>query len=413
MGDEGKGKLVDILSSEYDLIARSAGGANAGHTICVEQGGETKKYVFHLLPSGILHEGKKCVIGHGTVIHLPTLLEEISTLKKQGIDPKNRIVISDRAHLIFEFHKQIDEIQENTKGIKKVGTTKRGIGPAYSDKAARIGIRVGDLKNFDLFAEKLRANAEWHMKTYGFEFDVEREINIHKDAFELIESMIQNVTETLYNDYHQGRTLLIEGAQGTHLDLDVGTYPYVTSSNTTSGGACTGLGFPPTKINSVVGIVKAYTTRVGGGPFPTELGDIEGQMLRDQGNEYGSTTGRPRRCGWLDMTVLNNAIAINGINCLNLTKLDVLTGLKTIKIGVRYRLNGAEVPFIPANLNEFENVEVEYEEFEGWEQDISKATTFSDLPIQCRRYVERIEALSGVPVNFIGVGVRRSEMIYR
>lgn len=412
-GDEGKGKLVDILAGKYDIIARSAGGANAGHTICVNDNGETKKFIFHLLPSGILHEGKISVIGNGTVVHIPTLFEEIDTLKKQGIDVKDRIQVSDRAHLLFEYHKIIDEIQEERKGDKKVGTTKRGIGPAYTDKAARIGIRIGDLRDFDDFAEKLRRNAERHMKCYGFDFDIEHEINYYKDVLEVIAPFITNTIEYLHKSHADGKTILMEGAQGTHLDLDIGTYPYVTSSNTVSGGASTGLGFPPNKIDSVIGIVKAYTTRVGAGPFPTELGDMEGQMLREQGAEYGSTTGRPRRCGWLDMTVLRNAVAINGINSLNLTKLDVLTDFKSIKIGVSYTLKGEGIDYIPASLKDFEEVEVEYIELEGWTQDITKAKKFSDLPKNCQEYVKKIEELAGVPINFIGVGVHRDQMIYR
>lgn len=412
-GDEGKGKLVDVLSSQYDIIARSAGGANAGHTIVVNENGESKRYVFHLLPSGILHEEKVSVIGHGCVIHVPTLLDEIMALRGRGVEIQDRLKISDRAHMIFEYHKMIDEIQEEAKGDKKVGTTKRGIGPAYTDKVARIGIRISDLLDFELFAEKLRANAERHMKCYKFNFDIEKEINFYKYAIELIEPYIHNSTEYVNSSYKAGKSILIEGAQGTHLDIDIGTYPYVTSSNTTSGGACTGLGFPPNKVQSVIGITKAYTTRVGSGPFPTELADMEGQMLRDQGNEYGSTTGRPRRCGWLDLVVVKNAIDINGINSLNLTKLDVLTGFQSVKMGVSYKLDGEPIEYIPASLKEFEKVEVEYIEMDGWEEDISKAKHFSDLPKSCQEFVKKIEELTEVPVNFIGVGVHRSDMIYR
>lgn len=412
-GDEGKGKLVDILSAQYDVIARSAGGANAGHTICVNHKGKSEKFIFHLLPSGVLHEGKVCIIGNGTVIHIPTLLEEIDTLKKQGIDLHGRLFISDRAHLIFEYHKLIDEIQEERKGGKKVGTTKRGIGPAYTDKVSRIGIRVGDLNDFDEFSERLRRNAERHMKCYDFDFDIEQEINYHKDAAELIQEYVINTTEYLHKNYKEGKTILVEGAQGTHLDIDHGTYPYVTSSNTTSGGGSTGLGLAPSKIENVIGIVKAYTTRVGEGPFPTELGGMEGGMLQEKGVEYGSTTGRPRRCGWLDLVVVKNAIDINGITSINLTKLDVLTGFQTIKIGTGYRLNGEHTAYIPASLKDFEQVEVDMIEMEGWEEDISKAEHFSDLPKNCQAYVKKIEELLETPINFIGVGVHRSEMIYR
>ena len=347
------------------------------------------------------------------VVHIPTLLEEISTLKEQGIEAHDKLRISDRAHLLLEYHKIIDGIQEDNKGGKKVGTTLRGIGPAYTDKVSRIGIRVADLLNFDKFAEKLRRNAEKHMKTYGFDFDIEKEINYYKGALEVIRGYIINTTEFLHQSYKERKTVLIEGAQGTHLDIDHGTYPYVTSSNTTAGGACTGLGFPPNKINNVIGIVKAYTTRVGAGPFPTELGGMEGDMLRDQGAEYGSTTGRPRRCGWLDLVVVKNAIDINGVTSINMTKLDVLTGFQTIKIGVGYKLDDKKTAYIPASLEDFDRVEVEYIELQGWKEDISKAKKFSDLPKNCQAYVEKIEELLKIPINFIGVGVHRNEMIYR
>jgi len=412
-GDEGKGKLVDILSGHYDIVARSAGGANAGHTICVNENGKTKKYVFHLLPSGVLHENKICVIGNGTVVHIPTLLEEIASLKEQGIDVHNKLKISNRAHLLLEYHKIIDGIEEEQKAGKKVGTTRRGIGPAYTDKISRSGIRVVDLMDFDFFAEKLRQNANKYMSMYKFEFDIEREINYYKDAFELIQGYITDTTEYLHNALTNGKTILIEGAQGTHLDIDHGTYPYVTSSNTTSGGACTGLGLPPNKIKNVVGIMKAYTTRVGEGPFPTELGGMEGDMLRDQGGEYGATTGRPRRCGWLDLMVVKQSIKLNGITSINLTKLDVLTKFRKIKIGVGYKLNGQPINSIPASLGEFANVEVEYIESDGWMDDISKAEKFKDFPKNCQKYIKTIEDHLDTPINFIGVGANRDQMIYR
>ena len=412
-GDEGKGKLVDILSQNYDIIARSAGGANAGHTICFKNGGESEKFVFHLLPSGILHEEKISVLGNGTVIHIPTLLEEINQLKEKGIHVMDRILISDRAHILFDYHKDIDALQEEKKGAKKVGTTKRGIGPAYTDKVARRGIRMGDLMNFDHFAEKFRANAEAKMKAYGIEVDIMEQINYYKDAVDLLEGMVINVTEYLNKAHQEGKSILAEGAQGTHLDIDHGTYPYVTSSSTTSGGVATGLGIAPNKLDSVVGIVKAYTTRVGSGPFPTELGDMEGNMLREQGGEFGATTGRPRRCGWVDCVVVRDAIMLNGITSINLTKLDVLTGFQSIKIGLSYTLDGQEVSSIPASLEDFERVEVDYLDMPGWTEDISKAKKFDDLPQNAQGYVLKLEELFGIPVNFIGVGVHRSELIYR
>ena len=412
-GDEGKGKLVDILSQKYDIIARAAGGANAGHTICVDRGGKMEKFVFHLLPSGVLHEGKTCIIGNGCVVHIPTLLDEIQELKEKGIDAMSRLYISDRAHIIFDYHKEIDGIQETGKGDKKVGTTKRGIGPAYTDKIDRRGIRMVDLLNFDGFAEKFRANAEVKMKTYGIEVNIEEQINYYKGAIEILSPVIINTMQYINRAYDEGSTILIEGAQGSHLDIDFGTYPYVTSSSTTSGGACTGLGLAPAKINSVVGIVKAYTTRVGSGPFPTELGNIEGEMLRDQGGEFGATTGRPRRCGWFDGIVVKNAITINGINSVNITKLDVLTGFQTIKVGVGYKLNGERIEFIPASLEDFENVEVIYEDLPGWTEKLANVKRFEDLPVNAQKYILRLEEIMGVPINFIGVGMNRSEVIYR
>lgn len=412
-GDEGKGKLVDIMSQKYDVIARAAGGANAGHTICINKNGKSEKFIFHLLPSGVLHDGKICVIGNGCVIHIPTLLEEIRELKEKGINVMGRLLISDRAHIIFSYHIKVDEIQENRKGDKKVGTTKRGIGPAYADKIGRRGIRMADMLHFNHFAAKFRDNAEAKMKVFGFEMDIEKEINFYKDAVELIQPLIVNTIEYLEKAYKEGKTILMEGAQGSHLDIDFGTYPYVTSSSTASGGACTGLGIPPGHITSVVGIVKAYTTRVGAGPFPTELGEIEGDMLREQGAEYGATTGRPRRCGWFDAVVVKNAVTVSGINSINLTKLDVLTGFKNIKIGLGYTLDGEKITFVPAHLEDFERVEVEYIDMPGWNEDISKAETFRELPKNAKNYILKLEEILKVPINFIGVGVHRSEMIYR
>jgi adenylosuccinate synthase len=412
-GDEGKGKLVDILSEKYDIIARSAGGANAGHTICVQKDGKSEKFVFHLLPSGILRKDKICLIGHGTVIHIPTLLEEIENLKKQGIEINQRLKISDRAHLIFEYHKIIDGIQEDAKGDTKVGTTKRGIGPAYADKINRIGLRAGDLLDFEDFAGRLRSLAKKHMKFYGFDFDVEKEIETHRKAIEEIKNYIINTAQYLHEAHKDKKTILVEGAQGAHLDIDIGTYPFVTSSNTTSAGASSGLGFPPNKIDSIVGIAKAYTTRVGEGPFPTELTDKIGEELRKAGSEFGATTGRPRRCGWFDATLVKNAIAINGINSLNLTKLDVLSGFESIKIGTGYKLNNEPIQFVPASLKDFGKVEVDYIEIPGWNDDISNIKNFNDLPSNTQNYVLKLEELLQTPINFIGVGMNRDQMIFR
>ncbi len=412
-GDEGKGKLVDALSEHYDFIGRASGGANAGHTVCVGRGGEAERYIFHLLPSGILHENKIAIIGNGAVIHLPTLLDEVRALEEKGLDALGRLRISDRAHLIFDYHKDIDEIQERRKGEQKIGTTKQGIGPAYSDKISRRGIRMVDLLDQHRFAEKFRKNAELAQKEFGIQINIESEINFYKDVIELLEPIILNTTELLNKAYQDGKSILIEGVQGTHLDIDMGTYPYVTSSNTTSGGACTGLGISPNKINSIIGIAKAYTTRVGGGPFPTELANIEGDMLREQGGEYGATTGRPRRCGWFDAVLVKNAITINGINSINLTKLDVLRGFKSIKIATHYTLNGQDYDFVPADLDELESLKASYIEMPGWDEDISQIRDFEKLPTNAKNYILKVEEVLGVPINFIGVGVHRNETIYR
>jgi len=412
-GDEGKGKLVDIMSGYYDVCARAAGGANAGHTIVVETPDGPQKHVFHLLPSGVLHEGKTIIIGNGAVIHIPTLMTEIENLKNKGVDIMDRLVISDRAHIIFEYHKEIDVIEEDMRGDDKVGTTKRGIGPCYTDKVSRCGIRMGDLLEPDKFAEKFRKNAERKQKQYDINIDIEGQIKFHNDAADFFDGMIINTTALINKLYMEGKTILVEGAQGSHLDIDLGTYPYVTSSNTTSAGACTGLGLAVTRMESVVGIVKAYTTRVGAGPFPTELIDEDGEKLRDNGHEFGSTTGRPRRCGWFDTVVVKDAIIMNGINSINVTKLDVLSGFKTIRIGIGYMLNGVEIDSIPSSLSDFGRVEVKYIDMPGWSGDISKVKTFEDLPENAQSYILKLEEILEVPINFIGVGVHRSDLIYR
>ncbi|MBI5412219.1 adenylosuccinate synthase [Candidatus Peregrinibacteria bacterium] len=412
-GDEGKGKLVDILAEECDIIARATGGANAGHTICTNVGGKKKKIIFHLIPSGALHADKICIIGNGMVVHVPTLLEEMEMLREDGIALENRLLLSDRAHLLFDYHQEIDAIQEQGRGGNKVGTTKRGIGPAYADKISRRGIRLADLKNFNLFAEKLRANMEWVAKMYHCNLDIEQEIVRYKDIAEILSPYIVNTTEFIDLAYRQGKRILIEGAQGAHLDIDLGTYPYVTSSNTSSGGACIGLGLAPNRLETVIGIAKAYTTRVGSGPFPTELPPIEGDLLREAGKEYGATTGRPRRCGWFDVTVVRNAIVTSGISTLNLTKLDVFSGFETIKIGTRYLLENKPISFIPATVEELRKVDVEYLEMPGWKQDISTKEKFKDLPKLCQNYVLKLEELLGTPIQFIGVGADREQMIVR
>lgn len=415
-GDEGKGKLVDIMSAEYDIIARGNGGANAGHTVYVKdpEGGEVKKFVFHLLPSGILHPGKKCVIGNGCVVHIPTMLEEFEMLQKSGIKAEDRVFISDRVHLLFDYHKLIDGLQEEKKGGKKVGTTMRGIGPCYADKVARFGIRAGELLDFPKFADHFRDNVKLLRELYGeFDYSVEQEIEKYREYAKFLQPMIINAMYFFEKNLREGKNVLLEGANGLLLDIDHGTYPYVTSSNPSTGGLFTGTGIPYSALKSVIGIVKAYTTRVGAGPFPTELKDALGDEIREAGGEYGATTGRPRRCGWFDTVVTKYSAMINGLSSVNLTKLDVLSDLEKIKVGVKYRLNGKEVHEMPSTLAELEKMEVEYIEMDGWQADISEIRKFEDLPENCQKYVLKLENLLEIPIEFIGVGKERDQMISR
>lgn len=417
-GDEGKGKLIDILSEKFDYIARGTGGANAGHTIYIDDPdnpGKSKKVIFHLVPSGMFNEGKICVIGNGVVMHIPTFLEEIKVLEENGIDTAGRLLISDRCHLLFEYHKIIDEKQEEMKGKgKKIGTTKRGIGPAYTDKIRRNGIRLHHLCDFEKFKEKYRENLEMFQKMYGkFKYDAEAELKQYEEYAKIVKPMIVDSAYFLNNALDKGKKVLVEGANGALLDIDHGTYPFVTSSNSTIGGICTGAGLPPSRLDNVIGIMKAYITRVGAGPFPTELNDELGIKIREAGGEYGSTTGRPRRCGWFDAVVCKYSAMINGLTSMNLTKLDVLSGLDTLKIGVAYKFKGEYLKSFPCSLEVLEDVEVEYIEMPGWKEDISNIRNFKDLPENARAYVEKIEELSNCPVSSIGVGVKRDDIIFK
>ncbi|CAL1705798.1 unnamed protein product [Somion occarium] len=350
-GDEGKGKLVDILAAEVDVCARCAGGNNAGHTIVVPIGPEKIKttFSFHLLPSGLINP--KCVglIGNGLVVHVPSFFAEVDALQAQGLDCTGRLFISDRAHLVFDFHQIVDGLKEVELGGSSIGTTKKGIGPAYSAKASRSGLRVHHLFDHDTFAEKFRRIVEGRFKRYGyFEYDTEGEIQRYKVLAERLKPYVIDSVSYIHKAIADGKRVLVEGANAIMLDIDFGTYPYVTSSQTTIGGVCTGLGIPPKKIGKIIGVVKAYTTRVGGGPFPTEqLNDI-GVYLQEEGREYGTTTGRRRRCGWLDLVVMKHSCLINGYDSFNLTKLDVLDNLEEIKVGVKYLVNGEELPGFPA-----------------------------------------------------------------
>lgn len=409
-GDEGKGKLVDILSSDYDICARVAGGSNAGHTIVVEG----KKHKFHLIPSGILNANVHCVIGNGVVIHLRGFLKELQDLKDSGIEYKGRIHISDRAHIVFDFHQRLDGYNEQqlARTGKKIGTTLKGIGPSYSNKTARNGLRVGDLRDMQYFETRLRSLAEQLKRSApGLEIDVDEEIAYYR---QIRDQVLPFVTDTIlycHDALADGKSILVEGANATMLDLDFGTYPYVTSSNPSIGSACTGLGIPPQVIGNVQGIVKSYCTRVGEGPFPTELVDAVGDQLRKAGGEFGTTTGRPRRCGWIDVPQLKYSILVNGISELNLTKLDVLSDFDSVRIGTRYLFEGKELRGMPASLSTYSRVHVEYETLPGWKEDISKCTRFEDLPVNAQRYVQRLEQLLGVPVRWIGVGPGRLDLI--
>lgn len=412
-GDEGKGKLIDILSNEYDIVARATGGANAGHTVYVPDPNtpeKTKKYIFHLMPSGMLYPNMVGVIGNGCVIHLPTLLEEIEQLKESQISIDGRLFLSDRAHLVLEYHKLIDNIQEEMKGTSKVGTTGRGIGPSYTDKISRIGIRVGELLDFPAFENKLRGNVIYLQKIYSFEYDVEQEIAKYKEIIEIVRPFIIDSAYYLHSSLQSGKKILMEGANGTLLDIDHGTYPFVTSSNASIAGVISGTGMPANKLTSVIGIMKAYMTRVGAGPFPTELEDETGEKLRTKGGEFGSTTGRPRRCGWFDAVASKYSARLNGLTGINLTKLDVMDDFETIKICTGYKHNGSKLESFPSSAKVLSEVEVDYIELPGWKQDISGARKISDLPENAQKYIQKIEELIEVPVDFVGVGITRDQM---
>ena len=409
-GDEGKGKVVDILSDRYDIVARYQGGANAGHTIEIED----KKFVLHLIPSGILRENVICVIGNGVVIDPKALLDEIALLDGFKISVKGRLFISQNAHLIMPYHKVLDSINES--GNNKIGTTGRGIGPCYIDKYARKGIKIVDLLNKKLLEEKIRINVEEKNELFktvykNEELDVDEIIKEYSGYEKLIGQYITDTTAFLNNSIDAGKSVLLEGAQGALLDVDHGTYPYVTSSNPTSGGACTGTGIPPTRISSVIGIVKAYTTRVGLGPFPTELHGQEGELLRKTGAEYGATTGRPRRCGWYDAFLLNYSRMINGIQRVAITKLDILSYLDEIKVCIGYELNGKKLDSFPTDIETLDLVTPVYVTLPGWKSDISKIKYYDELPENAKNYLSFIAEKSGFEISIISVGPRREQTI--
>ena len=414
-GDEGKGKIVDMLSAESGLIVRFQGGNNAGHTIKVD-GRET---ILHLIPSGILHEDKVCLIGNGVVLDPEVFLKEVDALAAQGVDVSPaRLGISPKAHLILPYHKVIDQAREAKRAGKKIGTTGRGIGPCYEDKVARIGVRAGDLAQPDLLREKVRfALLEKNVLLKElYKFDPVDENSVLEPLLAQAARLtpyLTDVSAAIAEAQARGQVVLFEGAQGIHLDIDHGTYPFVTSSNTVASSAAAGSGVGPHALDRIVGIVKAYSTRVGSGPFPTELEDDTGSYLRAQGHEFGATTGRPRRCGWLDAVVLRETVRLNSMTEIALTKLDVLQGLPALRICVAYELDGKRLDYMPQGEGELARVRPVYEEMPGFEQDISGCTEFAQLPESVRRYVERIEELTGVRVGFVSVGPDRHATIIR
>jgi adenylosuccinate synthase len=411
-GDEGKGKIIDLLAEYADCIVRFQGGNNAGHTLVVK--GE--KFVFHLIPSGILHTGKRCVIGNGVVVDPQILIEEIDNLKEKGyLQDDSQFLLSEEAHLIFPYHKQIDNGRERIRS-GKIGTTGRGIGPAYEDRASRDGIRVIDLTEEEVFRGKLEENLA--QKNYYLTHVLEEQglelEPLYQEYMRYGERLRKYVTNTslfISQQIKEGKKVLFEGAQGTLLDVDHGTYPYVTSSNTVAGNACAGAGIGPTKIDEVVGVTKAYTTRVGGGPFPTELHDEIGEMLRERGGEYGATTGRPRRCGWFDAVVVRHAVRVNGLGGLTITKLDTLSGLKTIKVCTSYQVGNDVMTEFPASAEAVARCEPVYEELEGWQENISGAQEIAQLPAAAQHYLKRLEELTQTPIHIVSVGAQRDQTI--
>ena len=409
-GDEGKGKIIDFLTDEADIVVRSQGGNNAGHTIVI--GGE--KYVLHLIPSGILRKSKTCVIGNGVVLDPVALVGEIEGLRKRGVKVEKNLLISDTAHLVLPYHQALDGLRETQKGSKKIGTTKRGIGPAYADKASRTGLRTGDLLRPDVLKEKLTQRIKDNnalLKSLGAPtLNAKKIINDTLAAAEVLRPFITNTVMFLHRALAMKTNMLFEGAQGTFLDIDHGTYPYVTSSNTTSGGACTGSGVPPHRIDKVMGVLKAYTTRVGEGPFTTE-DDALGDRFHAMGREFGATTGRARRCGWFDAVSTRYSVILNGIDELAITNLDGLDGLESIKLCVAYRLDGKVIDFPPTDSEHLSRCEPVYIEMPGWMKSTEKAKKFSELPPKARAYVKKIAELTGAKLSIVSIGPARAQTI--
>ena len=410
-GDEGKGKIVDFISDKFDLIARFQGGPNAGHTILINQ----KKYVLHTVPSGIFNKNVKNLIGNGVVIDPVTLCKELEILEKNAVDYSNNLMISRKAHLIIPTHKHLDAASELAKGKRKIGSTLRGITPTYMDKTGRNGLRIGDIE-LNSFEKKLIDLIKKHksiLKYYNYNAEIDSEIDLWMKSIEKIKKIKFIDSSYFLNDFmSKGKKVLAEGAQGTLLDIDFGTYPFVTSSNTISAGACNGLGLPPNKINEVIGVFKAYCTRVGNGPFPTELKGKSGEIMAKKGNEFGSTTGRARRCGWIDIPALKYAININGVTKLSMMKSDVLSGFDKIKVCIAYEFNGKTTSELPYDINSSEITPI-YKSFDCWKQDISNIKSVDEIPEEFKNYIEFLEKELCTPISIISVGPDRSQTIFR
>jgi adenylosuccinate synthase len=414
-GDEGKGKVVDILAENSDIVVRYAGGANAGHTVVV---GDTK-FALHLLPSGSVREKIKCVIGNGVVVDPAVLLEEIDTLAKMNISLKGRLLISEFAHVVLDYHKLEDKLREEALGNKKIGTTIRGIGPCYADKVGRsFAVRMADFRDLQQLKGKLQTIVEYKNKLFGAVYNA---TPISADALfekckvyaERLLPFIANTTEYLHDSIASGRNVLFEGAQGSMLDLDHGTFPYVTSSNASALGVSAGCGVPGKLLGKFIGVVKAYTTRVGEGPFPTELNNETGQYIRDRGHEYGTTTGRPRRCGWFDAMVVKYSGTLGGVDEIAMMHLDTLSGIKEIDVCTGYSLNGKKVNFFPANLDVLAKVSCNFDTLAGWDDDLTSIRNYGQLPAAARAYVEKVESAIGIPITMIGIGPKRDQIIER
>ena len=411
-GDEGKGKIIDILAKDYDIIARYQGGGNAGHTLIIGD----EKFIFHLIPSGILHQDKKCVIGNGIVFDPKLFIEEIEGLAERNINVTGNLFVSDRAHVVFPYHKKLDLLQEKQKGNSMIGTTGRGIGPCYTDKISRDGIRVAELLDKERFKDKLKRTVEEKNRTFVKLYDDEPVSweDIYEEYCGYADKIAPFVCDTvdlMARAKGDNKSILFEGAQGALLDVDFGTYPFTTSSNTTSGGVSSGIGVSPKQINNIIGITKAYTTRVGSGPFPTEVEGEDGEHIRKKGGEFGSTTGRPRRCGWFDAVAIQHSVRISGVDSLIVTKLDVLDDQDTIKICTGYKYNEKLYKTFPADIDVLNNCEPVYEEVPGWNEDTSGMRSAESLPEKAKDYIKRIENIIGVKVKMVSVGPERSQII--